>query len=535
MENVEPNVNDKKILPNILVVDDIAANITAVKVILKSVEANIIEANNGEEALRAILKNDFALILLDVQMPLMDGYEVAEILHNDEKTANIPIIFLTANSSEESNLIKGYNSGAVDYLSKPINKIVLRSKVKIFLDLYNQKEIFRLLNEQLKIAKGEAEKANIAKSYFLSNMSHEIRTPMNGIIGLSDLLFDTELDAQQKNYVEGISSCSTSLLTIINSILDFSKLEANEMSIASITFDLKDCINEVLIILKTIAAKKGLELNLNFNCPNLGSIVGDPIKIKQIITNIAGNSIKFTSKGLITIDVSIETLNDEKVIIAFAIIDTGVGMSKEYLPKVFERFSQEESSHQKEVKGTGLGLSITRKIVELMNGKIWVESEINIGSSFKFNIPFLLNKNEEVTAKRVETTDLTAILHDKEILIIEDQPVNRLLLTKVLEKMGCKQISIAEDGLIGVNKMKNNDYHLVFMDCQMPNMNGYDATETYLTWAKTNNKIKVPIIAMTANAMVGEQEICLKAGMDDYMSKPIDKQKLASIISKWIG
>jgi signal transduction histidine kinase len=397
----------------ILIVDDISENLFSLEVILSDENYLCVRASSGEEALKILLnEQDFAIILMDVQMPKMDGFETVELIRQNEKLQNIPIVFLTASMDNSVQIFKGYLAGAVDYMIKPFSPVILKAKVAVFVDLFKknqelliQKEEMeqlvldittqRRIENELIEGKSKAERATLKaeesvkiKGAFLANMSHEIRTPVNSIIGSSDLLFKRKLGDQEKEYVKTIKSAGENLLTIIDDILDMSKIEAGMMIFEENHFSIKEAFKSLNIMLMGKAKEKNIELV--FSCDNdvPDVLLGDRRRLIQIIINLTGNAIKFTEKGKVQVYANVQESNGEKVLIDFSVTDTGIGMSQIKIEHIFERFWQGDSNTTREYGGTGLGLSIAKQLVELQGGTLSVESELKKGSVFSFCIPY---------------------------------------------------------------------------------------------------------------------------------------------------
>ena len=368
-----------------------------------------------------------------------------------------------------------------------------------------------------------AEDAVKAKQQFLSNMSHEIRTPMNAIIGFTKVVLKTELSAKQKEYLTAIKMSGDALIVLINDILDLAKVDAGKMVFEKTPFKMKASISSMLHLFETKIQEKNLQLIKEYDNKIPAVLVGDPVRLHQIILNLVSNAVKFTNKGNITVGVHMLHEDNEKVILEFAVTDTGIGIPKAKIETIFENFQQASSGTSRLYGGTGLGLAIVKQLVEPQGGKIRVKSTVDIGTTFSFTLPF--QKTNAAAELENEILELDTEIKDIKVLVVEDIALNQLLMKTLLDDFGFDR-DIAENGQIAIEKLKTKNYDIILMDLQMPVMNGFEATE----YIRNTMNSKIPIIALTADVTTVDLAKCKAVGMNDYIAKPVDERVLYSKI-----
>lgn len=416
----------------------------------------------------------------------------------------------------------GYNIGtlcAVDHVVKELNENQRNALSIVAKHVMAQLEL-GTKNHQLYTQRKIAERAVLARDSFLANMSHEIRTPLNAIIGFTDLLAQTELDDTQRDYIGSVQIAGENLLLIVNDILDLSKIESGNLPIESEPFNLKKTLKHVYSLLK-VKVQKDVEFNLFLDAELPDLVVGDQGRLNQILVNLIGNALKFTNEGEVTVSVKKIEETEDGYSFKFSIKDTGIGIPKDKLETIFERFTQGEESTTRTFGGTGLGLNIVKQLVELQKGEVHVKSTVNRGSEFFFTLSYKKSNFEETTVKTVSKNDLGNL----KILLCEDNVLNQKLAKSVINNFGF-DLDIAQNGEEGIELLSQNEYDLVLMDLQMPVKDGYQTTE----YIRNEMNSSIPIIAMTAHSLVGEQERCYKVGMNAYVPKPFKQSILLKAI-----
>ena len=511
---------------------------------------NIHAAKNGTEGLKCFENSKYDLIITAIDMPNMSGVEMISKIRVISKDVTVLIT-----SSDTENFIDLIRLGIDGYIIKPveieqftmiIQKVIEKIKNKQELHEYKnyledkilektqaltslnhileQKVIDR--TQELKNQINKVQVVDKLKSEFLANMSHEIRTPLNAVLGFIDLLKDDPRGKSSSTYVDIIDNSSKSLLKIIEDILDFSKIESGKLDIDKVDFNTKAELDMIIHLFDAKCLQKNISLVLNIDQELPQVINTDPLRIKQIISNLLSNAIKFTPEGKkIIIDIKYKDTS-----LFVSIKDEGIGIVKEKQDHIFKAFGQENNSTARQHGGTGLGLSISSELVNLLGGILKIKSEVGIGSEFYFSIPVFVG--EEIMNKPINDKD--ADFGNKRILLVEDNKANQMYMKVILKKINL-EFDIANDGLEAIEQFRLNTYDAVLMDENMPNMNGIEATKKILEIEKQNNLIHTPIIALTANALKGDRERFLDVGMDEYLTKPVDKKKLSEVLGKFIG
>ncbi|WP_298859247.1 response regulator [uncultured Gimesia sp.] len=527
----------------ILIVDDSDVVRSILSSALTQDDYQLFTAENGEEARQKVHELKPDIVLLDVEMPILDGFAVLKEIRANYKVDETAVIMVTSHLNE-TGISRAFEDGAFDYIPKPATNSEIKARVR------NAIRALQLLRDQ-KTLRREAEASNESKSAFLANMSHEIRTPMTAILGYTEILeLEANIHKMPELFMDSLEIIKRNgghLMELINDILDLSKIEANKIEIESIPCSPKKIVDEVMELVQVRAEAKGLKLEASYQFPLPVEIKSDPTRIRQILINLLGNAIKFTEVGTIRLETRLLESPGQEPQIQFTVIDQGIGMTETQMANLFRPFTQADSSTTRKYGGTGLGLTICKRLAEMLGGDITVSSEHNQGSQFSATVSsgslenveliqdFSAQNLQDVQASEQDKTEYPATteksLEGLKILLAEDGPDNQRLISFILKKAGAN-VCLAENGEVAYQSALKSmegglEYDIILMDIQMPIMDGYEATKKIRELGYTS-----PIISLTANAMEGDRQKCIDAGCNDYLKKPVERKVMVGLIAE---
>lgn len=501
---VEDDIIDQRQMKRVLSQSNLLVNTTIV--------------DSAKNAINVLTQEDYDCCFLDYLLPDSNGIDLVKKLR--EKGVKIPIVIVTSHTGDSGDLPdRAIKAGATNYITKSLITpegitLIIRNSINM-----------RKVENELEASKEEALKLAHVKQDFLANMSHEIRTPLNAIIGFSDLLHKTALNEKQNNYLDAISISSKNLLVLINDILDVSKLEKGKLALERKAISIKKIIGDVVTLNSQAAKIKGLKLLSSIDHEIPEAVLGDATRLTQILINLISNAIKFTRNGNIKIEVIAEDITAEDATLLFSVRDTGIGIPKEKIAHIFERFTQAESSTTREYGGTGLGLNIVKMLVDLHQGKINISSELGQGTEFSFKICYRIADSTELEITNEKENVKSQNLEGLKILVVEDNQLNQMLAESYITKNN-GAVDIAENGIKAIERLKDNNYDCIMMDLQMPKLDGYQTTDLI----RNNLKLETPIIACSAHFQEEEREKAKEVGMDDYITKPYSEELMIQLI-----
>lgn len=519
----------------ILIVDDSPSVLKILNDALRA-EYQISVTTSGKDALAVAAAQRPDLILLDIKMPDMDGYEVCRRLKQSPETQDIPILFVTVlNESEDE--AKGLELGAVDYITKPIAPAVVQARVRAHMRLKRHQdqleEEVRERTRELADARARAEEANRAQGEFITNISHEIRTPMISILGMTELMLESELTSRQRECMDTISDSVTQLKRLLNDLLDFSSFETGKIALEKAPLEPHRAFLPLLLEFLAKAEKRGLSFFWKIDPRIPKVLLGDAERLKQVLAHLLNNALKFTPSGAVdlkcTLDESAAAQTPEQpVVLHFSITDTGIGIPESERERIFQPFYQIDGSLSRRYAGTGVGLAMTRRLVEMMGGSIRADSVPTGGSRLTFTV-----RLDRESAKTFEPPGPGKSWNDLRVLVVEDTEPNRRLFQILLENRKC-QVRVADNGRKALDLLEKEPFDLILMDIQMPEMDGLETTQRIRGASGEHWDPAIPIIALTAHGQAGERQSYLDAGMNDYLAKPFRAQALLDKIERLV-
>ncbi len=520
---------------------------------------DIDHAYQGKEAIQMVNDahskgNPYSLIFMDVRMPPgMDGIETIQNIWADHPFTEMVICTAYSDYTWDQIVKNLGNTDKLLFMKKPFDVTALKQTALTLTTKWNLRreaasytdklekevqertqELENLVIEQKRM-KEKAERATATKSAFLATMSHEIRTPMNGVMGMNSLLLETELNAKQRKLSEMVKKSADSLLRVVNDILDFSKIEAGKMDLEIVPFKPEEIVSEVVQTISFYSRVKRIDIEYDIDKDVPESLLGDPTRLKQLLLNFGSNAVKFTEEGSVSIHVSLLEKSGDEFTIKFSVKDTGLGIPEDKLDGIFDPFEQADTSTTRKFGGTGLGLAICKQLAELMKGSVGLKSKPGEGSTFWFEVPLKQEQTEQRNREKPENNfgnNGESPLSGMKILVAEDDKMNQLVVQKFLDREGLT-VDVVETGVEAIKAVENTDYDAILMDVQMPEMDGYEATKL-IREKEGETGLRIPIFMLTASAMAEDRENSLDAGADEFITKPLDKDRLLNTIYKYL-